>query len=97
MPSQFTTHTGELVTGERLSQALSRVADDWAALAHGIYREDAYADHVSEETKISDRDNMLVHAEEIRRGEIKSMTIAQRVNTELTGVCVGILGNRGEG
>lgn len=87
LPS-FTTHNGEVVDGERLAIALAQVADDWVALAVGIYTEDPYAPHVSQDTKEANLDNMLSDAELIRAGHLSSFTIIQRLNTKLTGVCV---------
>lgn len=87
----FRTHTGEIVTGERLRVALAKVAADWRALAHAIYKEDGYASHVAEECKAKNRDDMLTRADEIEAGSVKSFTIWQRVDTELTGECVALL------
>lgn len=91
MLTQFTTHLGEIVTGPRLQEALDAVADDWAELAHAIRREDRYASHVTEKVKDDERDQMLLRAEEIRLGHIGSATIAQRLNTKLTGRCVALM------
>lgn len=88
----FRTHTGETVQGERLQTALDAVADDWAALGHAIRREDAYASHVSEEAKDQRLARDLESADRIRRGEVKSFAIWQRVNEKLTGECVALLG-----
>lgn len=91
MTNQFRTHTGEIVTGDRLTAALNKVADDWADLARAIRKEDAYAPHVSESTKEANMQAMLARAEEIRAGLVDNFTIWQRVNTELTGQCVALL------
>ena len=87
----FITHTGEQVSGERLNNALSQVADDWAKLAYDIRKEDAYAPHVTEKQKEDNMSRMIEAAERIREGNIKSFTIWQRVNTVLTGECVALL------
>lgn len=87
----FKTHTGEIVSGERLIAALAVVADEWAQLARDIYAEDNYASHVPQSTKDSDLANMLAQAERIRQGIVQSVTIAQRLNAELTGECVALL------
>ena len=80
-----------MVQGERLQEALSAVADDWAALGYAIRREDAYASHVSEATKVNDLERFLSEADRIRQGEVNSFTIWQRVNEKLTGECVALL------
>lgn len=87
----FRTHTGEIVTGQRLHDALNAVADDWATLGRAIRKEDRYADHVSEETKDAALAEMLARADAIRHGDLGSFTIWQRVNTKLTGECVALL------
>jgi len=87
----FKTHTGEIVTGERLTQALNEVANDWANLGRAIREENLYASHVTEEQKEENLMRDLAHAEEVRNGEIKSFTIWQRVNEKLTGECVALL------
>lgn len=92
MTDTFRTHTGELVTGQRLTAALASVASDWVDLAHAIRREDAYASHVTEADKDSYLAADLALAERIRNGEVKSFTIWQRVDTALTGECVALLG-----
>ena len=89
--SKFTTHTGEIVTGERLQKALKAVADDWEKLGRDIYAEDCYASHVSEDTKLKNLQDHIDRAEEIRQGIVESFTIWQRVNTKLTGECVALL------
>lgn len=85
------THTGEIITGERLVNARAKVADDWAALSHAIRKEDCYASHVTEAEKDDALIEGLARAEQIRRGENYSFTIWQRINTELTGECVALL------
>jgi len=92
MIDTFRTHTGELVTGPRLTAALASVASDWAGMAHAIRQEDAYASHVTEADKDSYLAADLAMAERIRNGEVKSFTIWQRVDTALTGECVALLG-----
>lgn len=92
MTDTFRTHTGELVTGQRLAEALASVASDWADMARAIRQEDAYASHVTEADKDSYLADDLALAERIRDGEVKSFTIWQRVNAALTGECVALLG-----
>jgi hypothetical protein len=89
---QFRTHTGEIVTGERLTAARNRVADWWAENARAIYAENAYAAHVTEATKKDNLQNRLDLAERVRAG-VGPMGFStwQRINTELTGECVAFL------
>lgn len=87
----FRTHTGEIVAGERLQAALTKVADDWRNLARAIRREDRYASHVTDATKEQAMLYMLARADEIEAGDVRSFTIWQRVDTELTGECVALL------
>lgn len=92
MPAEFRTHTGEIVTGKRLAAAQERVADWWSDNAHGIYTENAYAAHVSEDTKKALLQRGLERAESIRAGlEPMGFWLWQRINTELTGECVALL------
>ena len=90
-PLSFRTHTGEIVTGDRLTAALNTVADDWAATAHAIRKEDRYASHVTETAKDEYLADGLAFAEKIRRGETTGFTTWQRINTALTGECVALL------
>ena len=87
----FKTHTGEIVQGERLNDALNSVANYWRQLAHDIQNEDAYASHVTETTKERNLSSMLEEAEAIRNGEVSNLTIWQRINEKLTGECVALL------
>lgn len=91
MARKFTTHQGVVVTGEQLQAALNKVADDLAQLGRDICAEDAYASHVSQATKDADLAYTLAHAERVRAGELSSFAVIQRLNTELTGVCVALL------
>lgn len=89
--TRFTTHTKEIVGGRRLTEALNKVADDWAQLARNIRKENAYARHVTEAKKDEIMHNMIYNAERIRSGHITNFTIWQRVNEALTGECVALL------
>lgn len=92
---QFRTHSGEIITGPRLTDAINAVADDWANLSHAIRRENAYASHVPDAKKESILQEGLVYAEEIRAGEhLNNFTIWQRVNEKLTGECIAFFGGR---
>lgn len=87
----FRTHTGEIVTGERLQAALDATANDLAALGREIRSEDAYAPHVTEAEKDEILAADLALAESIRAGSVKSFAVWQRVNMHLTGECVALL------
>ncbi len=71
--------------------ACKQVANDWRELAHAIRLENAYAAHVTEETKQAAMDKMLLQADAIERGEVNNFTIAQRVHYAMTGECVALL------
>lgn len=87
----FRTHTGEIITGERLTAALNAVADDHIENAHAVRAEDAYADHVTETRKHEILMWDLGFAEKIRRGQATDLTTWQRINQALTGECVALL------
>lgn len=84
-------HTGEIVTGERLREALKDVANDWRQLAHDIRKEDAYASHITETEKDRFLYEGLSRADQIETGEVNGFWIWQRVNEKLTGDCVALL------
>ena len=89
---QFITHTGEIVEGERLKVALKAVGNWYIKNAHAIRKENAYAAHVTEETKIKCLQRQLELGERIVTGrEPCGFWLWQRINTELTGKCVGFL------
>lgn len=89
--THFRTHDGRIVTGERLAAALNAVADWYAENARAVRREDAYAAHVTEETKERRLSDGLAFAEGVRAGERVGFSVWQRVNTHLTGECVALL------
>ncbi len=87
----FRTHTGEIVSGERLRAAINEVADWYADNARAIRREDLYASHVTEARKEESLARGLEFAEEVRRGEACGFSVWQRINTKLTGECIALL------
>lgn len=91
----FRTHTGEIVSGERLAAALASVADDWADMERAIRREGHYASHVTEAEKDAALAKGLAFAEQIRKGETTGFTTWQRINTKLTGECVALFAKAG--
>lgn len=72
---------------EDIINNLNKVADDWERLGYNIFKEDKYADHVTDDVKLSHMQKHIDTANDIRNGIIKSFTIWQRVNQELTGGC----------
>lgn len=88
---QFRTHDEKIITGSKLQDALTKVANDYRAIAHGIRNENLYASHVTEEEKEQYLKEGLIHAEEVQGGMINSLSVWQRVNTELTGKCIALL------
>lgn len=87
----FITHDKRTISESEFQEALNKVADDWERLGEAIYKENAYADHVSESLKLSNRDQHYARAAEIRAGQVNSFTIWQRVTELLTGECVALL------
>lgn len=88
---QFRTHTGEIVEGDRLNEAVQVVADWYRDNAKAIFDEDAYASHVTTERKKELLNKGLDFAEQVRAGNITGFSVWQRVNMELTGECVALL------
>ncbi len=89
---QFRTHKDEIVSTEALQKAQHAVADFWRDNAYGIRKQDLYARHVSEAKKELLLQEQLAQAERIRAGtEPMGFWLWQRINTELTGECIGFL------
>jgi len=87
----FTTHKGEVVTGKKLTDAINKVADDMVKGANKK-RQEYYASHITEKQKDEFLAKDLKYAEEVRQGEhLNNLTIAQRINYELTGESIPIL------
>lgn len=87
----FITHNNEEVSGEKLSAAVNKVADGMVESANKK-REESYADHVTEKQKDDILAKDLKYAEEVRRGEhLNNLSVAQRINYELTGETLPIL------
>ena len=89
----FKTHTGYIVKGTALVSVCIEVSNDLIELAHDIYRENAYADHVTQETKDKILADSLKDAERIKNPENigYELWIFQRLDTKLTGECIGLL------
>lgn len=91
---QFRTHTGEIVTGQRLTDACKQVADFLRDNARSMRAETngKYASHVTEADKDRYLAEKLEYADRVERGEtLHNFSTWQRVNTALTGECVGLL------
>lgn len=88
---KHTTHTGEVICGDRLVAARAKVASDWEEMARSIRSEDCYASHVTLAEKEENLRADLALADRIRTGAAGGFTIWQRINTELTGECVPLL------
>jgi hypothetical protein len=95
MIEKITTSAGEVVTGERLQEALNYVADEQERLAYAVFEKDNYAAHVTQEKKEVNLSQDLEYADQVRKGVAKpSFCLWQRLNTYLTGECVGFLGTK---
>ncbi|OYY99576.1 MAG: hypothetical protein B7Y37_13880 [Sphingobacteriia bacterium 28-36-52] len=91
----FTTHKGEVVTGEKLQSALDEVADDYVKMYNSIRKEDKYASHVTEKQKDDALSKGLDFAEKIRIGDgIDNFTVWQRVNEKITGESVPLFSDK---
>lgn len=88
----FKTHKGDIVTGTELQTALNAVGDDWEKLAKAIYKENAYANHVTEQTKLDNLRCGIETAKRIRQRQETGLWLLQRLNTKLTGECIAMLG-----
>jgi hypothetical protein len=91
MITSFRTHTGDYISGQKLTDALNKVADDMISLESAIRVEDAYADHVSNDTKDKIMLDGFAHAERVRKGEVDNFTTWQNINYALTGESVPLL------
>jgi hypothetical protein len=86
------THEKEIVDGVRLENALKVVADWHRVNARAVYECSDWGSHVTQSQKDQYLEKRLVYASEVQTGTAKmSFDLWQRVNTELTGKCVGFL------
>lgn len=89
---QFRTSLGDIVTGKRLTDALYEVGEAFKGYAYGTYDSDPYASHVTELDKMQYLIDGVLNGERIKTGAtLHNFTIAQRVNTILTGECIALL------
>lgn len=90
--TKFRTHTGEIVTGDRLQSALKTVADWRKNHAEYMLNYKGYPEHVTEAMKQDAYARGVAESEKIRAGNVSNFTVWQRVNQELTSECVaGVL------
>ncbi len=87
----FQTHTGEIIKGKRLQAARDSVCNDLIKLAHDIREEGLYGDHVTKEEKDKIMQDSIIAARRVKLGYVDNMTVAQRLNTVLTGECIDLL------
>lgn len=88
---QFRTHTGEIVTGQRLQDALDAVSLDYFINAFEIRKEDAYASHIAEKQKDEFLAKDIAFAQSIKTDGVTSTSLWQSVNQKLTGECIALL------
>lgn len=89
----FVTHTEEVVSGQRLVDAINKVADNMVVSANKK-RIEHYASHITETQKDEFLVKDLKYAEEVRRGEhLNNFSIWQRIDTELTGETAPLFAN----
>lgn len=87
---EFKASTGEIFSGKELRYAINKVADWYEENARAIYKENAYAPHVSESEKSHFMNQQLEFARQMRLGDDKALSsfaVRQRINLELTGFC----------
>jgi len=92
---KFRTHTGEIVTGERLEKACHSVACWMEKNAQSVFDSDPYASHVTKEQKLKILHDNFDAAQNVKElKNLNNFTIWQRVNAELTGECVALFNNK---
>ncbi len=90
--NQFQTHTGEIVTGDRLQAACEAVALWYEENARACLTSDDYPPHVTQQTKEDLARQRYEWAESVRkRDNLTNFSVWQRVNARLTGECVAFL------
>ena len=83
---------GKTLSPEELTKALQTVSADMVKLAEAIYKEDAYASHVTAATKKSILGKALVYASDVGKGlHTNNFTIWQRVDYLITGKSIALL------
>ena len=86
------THTGEIITGQKVLDAVKTVCEEWRDLAEEVRREDAYASHITENQKDEFMRQSITLADDLESGKINpTFTDWQRINTQLTGKCIALL------
>jgi hypothetical protein len=90
---RFITHDKKIITGIELQNAFDSVSEDWKKSAYAIYKEDAYAPHVTEEQKKEILEQSLYRAKIIKINPdiIMSFALWQDINQKITGKCIAFL------
>lgn len=89
---QFKTHTGDIITGQRLTLALEQVANEWEASARAIFDDDGYATHVTLKAKLDHLNYGIALANDIRNGtNLNNFTVWQFVNHKLTNETIALM------
>ena len=92
MLESFRTHTGEVVTGDRLRAAFLAVVEAQRDLARRIRESDDYASHVTESQKDAILAHSLQRCDALQRGDARpSLCFLQRLDYHLTGESVPML------
>jgi hypothetical protein len=87
--NRHTTHTKEVISGERLEQALKTVADWYRDNARDVFLSPDWGAHVSYAQKQTWLAERIEYAYQVEAGTARpSFALWQRVNTHLTGTCV---------
>ena len=90
--TEHKTHTGEIIKGNRVTEAVKAVCNEWRELALAIRNEDSYASHVSEDEKDEYLSQSIILADDLEAGRVNpTFTDWQRINIILTGECVALL------
>ena len=90
--TEHKTHTGEIIKGNRVTEAVKAVCNEWRELALAVRKEDSYASHVSEADKDEYMQQSITLANDLEAGKINpTFTDWQRINISLTGECVALL------
>ncbi len=92
MIESIKTHKGEVITGQKLKDALLVIGTESEVSAELIYKTTNYASHITEEKKLAIYEENLTRAEEIKTGRAEmTFWLWQRLNFHLTGECVSFL------
>ena len=85
---------GNIISEEKLKEVCKVLAYRYRKNAIDIYKENAYALHVTENEKLDNVTNQFVYAEHVENCDfvtIMSSKLWQDVNQRITGDCVALL------